>query len=125
MYADLREKLTVLLFQYSYKTIDDGLKELINEYKYHFDQDYAAINPVSNEQTDKVVKISGTQACAMHKEMVVVPEGCTATEHVNEPKKIVMKKPRKSKNISNDITTVQEEAKKVIVKKPRTTKKSD
>jgi hypothetical protein len=94
MYADLRDKLTVLLFQYSYKTIDEGLKELIHEYKYHFDQDYATINPGTNEITDKIVKISGKQVNESTKDIVNV----IAEVKTEDPKKVVVKKPRKAKS---------------------------
>lgn len=108
MYPELREKLSMLLFQYSYKTIDEGLKELIHEYKYHFDQDYAAINPETNEITDKVVKIGPVSGTSLNpgftrvkisgKQVNVPTNDIVNVIAAEEPKKVVVKKPRKAKS---------------------------
>jgi hypothetical protein len=88
MYGDLREKLSLLLMQYSYKTIDEGLKELIREYKYHFDQDYALITP---EDTSKNIVVSVSPQTTAKP---IVTVDAVKVEADVEPKKIVVKKPK-------------------------------
>ena len=96
MYADLREKLSILLMQYPYKTIDNGLRELIREFKYHFDQDYALIAPVEETDTSKNIVVSMSSQNAVKSTVTVDTTG-------DAPKKVVVKKPRKAKSGSKAV----------------------
>ncbi len=97
----LREQLSKLLWSYSYKTIDSGLRELVQELKHCFDQDYAAISE-TNKITDKVIKVSVSSASSVVTSVPesvseVVPEETKNMTISAEPKKRVLKKPAKSK----------------------------
>ena len=96
----LREQLSKLLWSYSYKTIDNSLRELVREFKYNFDQDYAmlTVNNEDTSSTDKVVTVSGGSAAPAP---AVESESTSDTKTMtisSEPKKRVLKKPAKVKS---------------------------
>ncbi len=87
----LKDELSKLLMKYSYKTIDESLRVIVNEMKSRFDGDYAVINMTGSEEPkDTVIPIDEQMSLDM--QLLGVK-----TMKISEPKKRIVKKPLNAK----------------------------
>ncbi len=87
----MKDELSKLLMKYSYKTIDESLRVIVNEMKSRFDGDYAVINMTGSEEPkDTVIPIDEQMSLDM--QLLGVK-----TMKISEPKKRIVKKPLNAK----------------------------
>ncbi len=87
----LKDELSKLLMKYSYKTIDESLRLIVNEMKTRFDSDFAVINMTGSEEPkDTVIPIDEQMSLDM--QLLGVK-----TMKISEPKKRIVKKPLNAK----------------------------
>ncbi len=87
----LKDELSKLLMKYSYRTIDESLRLIVNEMKTRFDSDFAVINMTGSEEPkDTVIPIDEQMSLDM--QLLGVK-----TMKISEPKKRIVKKPLNAK----------------------------
>lgn len=86
----LREELSKLLMKYSYRTIDESLRLIVNDMKKRFDSDFAVINmPCNEEVTHTIIPVDDQMN--MDLELLGVK-----SMQITEPKKRILKKKPKT-----------------------------